>query len=47
MMVATRSFAVPGGHAIVMVTRGDRLTATHELVRLFRDRFEPEPMPGA
>jgi len=41
-MIATRSFAVPGGHAIVMVASGDRLRATHELVRLFPDRFAPE-----
>jgi hypothetical protein len=42
VMVGIRSFAVPGGHAIVMVARGDRFTATHELVRLFPDRFAPE-----
>jgi hypothetical protein len=42
VMVATRSFAVPGGHAIVMVGRGDRFGATHQLVRLFPDWFAPE-----
>lgn len=45
-MVATRSFAVPGGHAIVMVAQGDRLRATHQLVRLFLDRFAPERRRG-
>jgi hypothetical protein len=34
VMVATRSFAVPAGHAIVMVARGDRFRETHHLVRL-------------
>jgi hypothetical protein len=42
VMVATRNFAVPGGHAIVMVARGDRFQAMHQLVRLFPDRFAPE-----
>jgi hypothetical protein len=40
-MVAPRSFAVPGGDAIVMVARGDRFTETHELVTLYPDRFAP------
>jgi hypothetical protein len=40
-MVATRSFAVPGGHAIVMVAWGDRFRQTNQLVRLFPERFAP------
>ena len=42
VVVATHAFAVPGGHAIVMVARGDRFRQTHQLVRLFPDRFAPE-----
>jgi hypothetical protein len=39
-MVATSRFAARGGHAIVMVAPEDRFRQTHQLVRLFPDRFE-------
>jgi hypothetical protein len=39
IVVATRTFLAPAGHAVVLVAKGDRFRTTHELVRLFRESF--------